>query len=252
MKEEQIKQALEAEMDVSFEVEKVESMETKNEKDLSLRTVANELLARIRHEAASGRWSSLNPNDFNIRSYFQDAGNAVGLIYRGLIPHTISLYLEVNRWDIVYGECVVVYGNNLFIESGPLEAVSRFYYNSTCDHLESFLRKKQDELNAAFGSNVWHIERCEPRSIYDDCLSLAGPKLSPDAAYDAFCRLLDVMLHEPRCAQPILFNNSAVNDYTECVDGEEKELVQAYAHYIRLLINYELKRTWIDDELCPF
>ena len=246
--EQQIKKTLESEMDVSFEVEKVESMEAKNEEETPLRTVANELLARIRQEAASGRWSGLNPNDFS----FLYSEEAVGMICSGFIPQTISLNVWLDRWGNVFGEYGVIYCDNLSIESGPLEAVSRFFHHAMYDHLEAFLRIKQEELNAAFGSKVWHIERCEPRSIYEDDISLFGPNLSQDAAFDAFCRLLDVMLHEPRSPRPVIHDIQAVNDYIECVDGEEKKLAQAYAQYMQLRINYELERLRIDHEHFTF
>lgn len=59
-------------------------------------------------------------------------------------------------------------------------------------------------------------------------------------------------MHEPRSAQPVTLKIASVNNYIECVDGEKKELAQTYAHNIQLLINYDLKRIWIDYEHCPF
>lgn len=230
-------------MDVPFKVVMVESVEGIDGVGNPLRKVANNLLTRIRHEATSGRWKGLNPDDFDNVSFFRDVGETVGLICNGFIPQTICLNVELDRRGSVLGDCEVNYCDNLTIELGSLEAVNGFFYNSMYDHLADFLSIKQDKLNAAFGSNVWHIERYKPRSISGQgSLSLRGPKLSQDAACDAYFLLLDVMMHEPRFAPPVMLNSQAVNDYIECVDGEEKELAQAYAHYMQMRIHYELQR----------
>ena len=152
-----MKRSLEAALDVPVEYSPATAEPDEGEDD-ALKRGANELLAHMRREAATRRWSGVDAASFEVSPLHREEGVAVGLCRCGFVTQEMVIVVDDDGHGTVWGQCRVDYCVNWNYEFGLLEALSIFYLKALSDHVEAFLQTKLEALNALYGPNVWRLE----------------------------------------------------------------------------------------------